>query len=202
MRSIFAATVRRSLSAAAVLCLVIVSGATAFAQSTDRLGVPGPISFDGRDFALAWSANPSAGYFKQAYVPAGQAVETYESMLLLEVVESGIDVKGALASQVQMLNQRKASDPLVNMDVIQNEQSGEAILDFIVGSKDDKGDYIVEWNAYRYAPHGQGVMLFAISHRAYGNDAARTFLGNLKTVRPDQINKIAQAKLPAASPKQ
>lgn len=121
-------------------------------------------------------------------------------MLLLELVEAGIDVKGALAAQVQTLNQRRGSDPLVNMDLIQNEQSGEAILDFIVSSKDDKGDTIVEWNAYRYAPRGEGVMLFAISHRAYGTEAAKSFLGNLKTARPDQINKIAQAELPAATP--
>src|SRR5690606_31522441 len=35
----------------------------------ERLGVPGPVVFQGTAFALAWSSNPSAGYFKQEYLP-------------------------------------------------------------------------------------------------------------------------------------
>ncbi len=190
--SLFRIPVAGGIRSAAAFLLFALVLTPVSADTVDRLGVPGPISFDGKDFQLAWSSQPSPGYFKQEYVPAGQAVETYESMLLLEVVAAGVDVKGALAAQVQMLNQRKGSDPLLNMDVLQNEQTGEAILDFIVSSKDDKGEYIVEWNAYRYAPQGDGVMLFAISHRGYGNEGARTFLGNLRAVRPDQINKLAQ----------
>lgn len=182
---------------AVMLLAALATFSTARADATDRLGLPGPISFDSTDHMLAWSSNPSPGYFKQEYVPAGQEVETYTKMVLIEAA-AGVDVKTALASQVQMLNQRKSSDPLVNLDVIMNEQTGEALLDFILSAKDANGEYIAEWNAYRYAPVGEGtgVMLFAISHRAYGNDDVRAFLGNLGTVRADQINKIAQFSLP------
>lgn len=188
--------------AVAILAALAVSLPAAANDTTDRLGVSGPIVFDGVDYVLAWSSNPSPGYFKQEYVPEGQTVESYGSMVLIEVA-AGVDVKAALAAQVDMLNQRRGSDPLVNMDVIQNDQTGEAILDFIVSQKDAQGEYIAEWNAYRYAPHSsggtEGVLLFAVSHRAYGNDNVRTFLGNLKSARPDQINKIAQHELPAAN---
>lgn len=180
--------------------LVAAAATPLRADTTDRLGVPGPVAFDGTDHVLAWSANPSPGYYKQEYVPAGQAVQTYTRMILVEAA-AGVDVKTALSAQVNMLNQRKGSDPLVNMDVITNEQTGEALLDFIISARDENGDYIAEWNAYRYAPleGATGTLLFAISHRAYGNDEVRGFLGSLRTVRPDQINKLAQAALPAVT---
>lgn len=182
---------------AALMVLIAPAGAQ---DATDRLGVPGPIAFDGADYALAWSSNPSPGYFKQEYVPAGQTVEEYRSMVLVEAA-AGIDVRTALAAQVQMLEQRKASDPLVNMDVIMNEQTGEAILDFIISAADQQGEYIAEWNAYRYAPlaDGRGAMLLAVSYRAYGNDEVRAFLGELREVRGQRINLVAQQALPDAT---
>ena len=197
----FLRTVALALSLALALAMVLFFCLPASAEdSEDRIGVPGPLSFDGTDYTLEWSSNPSPGYFKQEYVPAGQTVERYRSMILVEVA-AGVNVNAALAAQTNMLNQRKGSDPLVNLDVIRNHQSGELILDFIVSDKDEKGEYIAEWNAYRYVPlpDGQSTMLFAISHRAYGNDEVRAFLANLKSVRPDQINKIARYELPDAS---
>jgi len=182
---------------AVALALFLTSFPASAHDAADRLGVPGPISFDGTDYALAWSSTPSPGYFKQEYVPAGQTVENYTTMVLVEAAR-GVDIKTALSAQVNMLNQRKGNDPLVNLDVISNNQTGEALLDFIVSNKDTKGEYIAEWNAYRYTPlpNGQGVMLFAISHRAFGDDNVRSFLGTLRNVRPEQINKVAQHALP------
>lgn len=190
------------LPAFCLLVAAVLASASVPARSdaTDRIGVPGPISFDGTDYVLAWSSNPSEGYYKQEYVPAGQTVETYTRMVLVEAA-AGTDVTTVLAAQVDMLNKRKASDPLVNMDIIMNDRTGEAVLDFIMSAKDEQGAYIVEWNAYRYSPlpDDKGVSLFAISHRAYGDDDVRAFLGNLRTVRPGQINALAQAPAPTVS---
>jgi hypothetical protein len=186
--------------AAAVLAAALLA-APASAQVTDYLGVPGPIRFDGKPFELAWSSRPTAHYTKQEYVPPGQRVENYSQMLLVETVTGKIKVMDAVRAQVATLNKRKGSDPLVNMSVTQNETTGEALLDFIVSSKDAKGEYIVEWNAYRYAPRGgpegsAGVVLFGISHRSYGNDNSKAFMGRLKDFRPAQINALAAAPLP------
>lgn len=172
-------------------------------DKVERLGVPGPVEFDNADYSLAWSSNPSPTYFKQEYLPQGQDVESYTSMLIVELA-LGVDVNTAISAQVSMLDRRRTTDPLVNFDILQNEQSGEAILDFIVSSKDTQGEYIVEWNAYRYAPwtdgKRQGVALFAISHRAYGNEKSRAFLGSLQALRPQQINVISKQEFPAITP--
>ena len=42
-----------------------------------------------------------------------------------------------------------------------------------------------------------GGLLFAVSHRAYGDDAAKAFLTDLATLRREQIDLIAAAPLPA-----
>ena len=189
---------RRATMALAMLGLTAIP---AFAQAPDRLGVPGPIDFEGDAYRLAWSAEPSPNYIKQEYLPAGQTVDRYEQMILVETV-AGVAVTDAVRAQVEMLNKRKPSDPLVNMDLIENKATGEALLDFIVSAKDANGEYIVEWNAYRYARHGDsGIMLFGISRRAYGNEAAKALLTELRGLRPGRIRSLTQIVLPRPTPR-
>jgi hypothetical protein len=171
-------------------------------QAVDRIGVPGPVVFDGKPYALVWTSNPSSGYFKQEYLAAGQDTATYTEMIMIDLLETGVDVKTALASQVQFLKQRKVQDSMANMAVIENKKTGEALLDFII-SDDSEGKSIVEWNAYRYKPHTgrngkKGVILFALSRRAY-NDDIDGFLKKLRSLRVDYINKVAQYTLPVVA---
>lgn len=182
----------------AITVVVVCSATSALAQAVDRLGIPGPIAFGDQSYALAWSAEPNPGYVKQEYVPAGQTVEIYKQMILVERLVGPTKVADAVRAQTEMLNKRKGADPLLNMDVIQNAATGEVLLDFIVSDKNAKGDVIVEWNAYRYAPlkSGEGVILFGVSHRATGIEEARNFLTNLKTARPATIKALTEAPIP------
>jgi hypothetical protein len=172
-------------------------------DKTERLGVPGPLAFDGQNYALAWTAHPSAEYFKQEYLPAGQGLDSYTHMFLIEALTSNVTPKDAAASQIAMLNERKAKDPLVNHDVKVNEQTGEVVLDFLVsGAVNDK--LVVEWNAYRYATLQDGkpgIVLHGISRRAYGEDEAKKFLTGLKDWRANALNELARLETPAIEPK-
>jgi hypothetical protein len=186
---------------AAVLAAIVLSAAPTGAQVTDRLGVPGPIELGGRSYHLAWSASPNDDYIKQEYVPPDESVESYRAMVLVELATGGVDVADAVRAQTEMLAKRKGSDPLVNFSVLQHDSSDEMLLDFIVSSKDANGEYIVEWDAYRYAPYraasgATGVLLYGVSHRAYGNADAKAFLSGLKPFRRAQIDALTQAPLP------
>lgn len=187
------------------LTILILCAAPAWAQAddkTERLGVPGPIAFEGQDYALAWTSHPSADYYKQEYLPAGQSAESYTHMFIVEAVTSGIAPKDAAGAQIASLNQRKATDPLVFYDAIVNEASGDVILDFLVSAAGKDGKLIVEWNGYRYAPHKgakPGVVLYAISRRAYGDDA-KAFVTALKDWRTKTVNELAGFKAPAVTP--
>ncbi|MEO9337453.1 hypothetical protein ABFT80_08460 [Mesorhizobium sp. SB112] len=191
----------RVLSVACVVFAVSALPAIAQTEVIDRLDMPDPITLDGTAHQLAWSSQPNPNYIKQEYVPAGQAVETYSSMLLLEVLTGDLAPIDAATVQMNTLIERKSKDPLVNMDLMQNDKSGEVFLDFIVSSKDANGEYIVEWNAYRYVRHvdrsgDKGLLFFAVSRRAYGDDNSRSFLQNLKTLRPALRNALVSSPLP------
>jgi hypothetical protein len=187
-------------AAIAALSLFGFASAVQAADTIDRLGIPGPLDFDGTSYALSWSSHPSPAYYKQEYLPGGQSSTGYTSMLIVELIDSGSSVASAAQAQTRMLTARKATDPLVNFSLIQNRNSGEVLLDFVIGGRAQRTP-IAEWNAYRYAPYrgpnGQsGVKLFAISRRAYGDSDIKSFLGGLKQARPAMIDKLARMQLP------
>lgn len=179
-----------------LLALIALPAGLAAQEAVDRIGLPGPLAFDGTEYRLAWSAQSNPSNYKQEYLPADETVAEYTKMVLVELLAGGTDVASAAKAQVDSLNQRKGGDPLVQMALIRNAPTGEILLDFLVSQKNPWGEFTVEWNAYRYAPRGDGVMLFAISRRAYGNEAAKAFLGRLKTGRPADIAKLARYELP------
>lgn len=185
--------------AAALLGLLPPAGAVRAQEAADHLSVPGPIRFDGVEHRLAWSAKPRPGYIKQEYLPAGQTLERFEQMLLVEVLVSGTDAASAAAAQVRMVNQRKAQDPVANVAILRNPESGELIVDFILSATVPSGDKVIEWSAYRYLPKGKGVLMFGVSRRAYG-EARTGFMQRLKTMRPEAIRMLAAEPAPDVQP--
>lgn len=182
------------------LAAVVLATATlalpALAQE-DTIGIPGLISFEGTEFSLAWTSNPEATYFKQEYLPEGETVEAYAQMFILDVLTEGATPESAAAAMIAGLEQRKADDPVVNFDMIANDATGELILDFLV-SDTSSGTIIVEWNAYRYVPFGDGLVLYAISRRGYDDDAS-DFIRGLADWRMASIEALAAMELPAVA---
>lgn len=191
-------------SASRMMALIVASAllvAPAPAQQADdMLGVPGPISFQEQDYVLSWTSRPTPDYIKQEYVPQGQTVEAYSEMILIETVVGAITPIQAAALQVQSLDARKGTDPVVNHQIMQNEASGEVLLDFVVSDL-SVDPVVVEWNAYRYAalPGSEGVMLYAVSRRGYGQDGATQFMSGLGALRSEAISALTAQPLPEIS---
>ena len=177
----------------AFVCILGMGTAAALAQE-DALGVPGPIQFEGVDFDLVWTSHPTDVYYKQEYVPSGQDVEAYGQMFMLDVLLDGTTPLEAAGGMIHGLDQRRATDPMVNFDVIQNDATGEIILDFLL-SDDTSGTLIVEWNAYRYVPLEDGIAMFGISRRGY-DTAVEQFLTDLAAWRTEAIDSLANLDLP------
>jgi len=177
-----------------------VMAALPSAAQSDMLGVPGPISFEGEDYALTWTSQPSNSYLKQEYVPDGQGVETYEDLILVEAVTGAMTPMEAAAAQVQSLEARKGSDPVLNYDVIRNEATGEVLLDFLISDL-SANPIIVEWNAYRYQPlpDGDGVVLMGISRRGYDEAGATSFMSGLGAMRSEAIRALTEMPFPSVS---
>lgn len=176
-----------TVAAAAVLLMPVMA-------QEEALGIPGPIVFEETSFELAWTSHPAETYYKQEYLPAGEALESYTQMFMIDLLVEGANPEAAAADMIAGLEQRKSSDPLVNFDMIANEATGELILDFLL-SDTSTGTVIVEWNAYRYVPYGDGLMLVAISRRGYDDDASG-FIASLGDWRTSSIEALAVMELP------
>ena len=190
---------RQTITAAATFALLSLTPALA-QDATDYLGVPGPLTVGDTTYALSWSSNPSEGYYKQEYLPKGAVPETYDSMVMVEFLATDRPLAEVVAAQTAMVEERKATDPVANVAVLQNETTGEIVVDFLVSAKDENGEFIIEWNGYRYVEaeynNQPGAMLFAISERAYGNEEAENFLKGLRDFKADRIVELTNADLP------
>ena len=179
----------------AAVTFAIAALATSALAQEDVLGIPGPITFEDTAFALAWTSQPTEAYYKQEYLPEGQAAESYAEMFMIDLLTEGATPESAAADMIAGLEQRKAGDPVVNYAMVANDATGELILDFLL-SDTSTGTIIVEWNAYRYVPYGEGLVLYAISRRGY-DDAASGFIGGLAEWRSGSIEALATMELPA-----
>lgn len=169
----------------------------------DYLHVPGPLSFDKVDYQLAWSSHPSEVYYKHEYLAAGDTLEHFKKLLMLEVVVSNIPLKNAVSQKVAELKALKKTNPVVNYT--QTEKNGEFILDFTISENSANGKQIniLERNVYRYksfkTKSGQDcILLFAISERTYGKEAGK-YLANLKKNRAELVNKVSDFTIPEIS---
>lgn len=177
----------------------VFSFAQANKKVTDYLGIPGPVTLNKTNYALAWSSHPSATYYKHEYVPVGEKVEQFNKMVLVEVLAGDAKPAELAAGKINELKQMKESNPMVNYEVFQKDE--EVIIDFLLSDNAASGKInILERNVYRYKAitdkNGQkGVMLFGASERSYGN-AADAFLISLKKNKPVLINAVAAFVLP------
>lgn len=182
--------------------LLALSLSQANAQvAVDHLSLPGPVKFSGEQYRLAWSSHPNPQLYKQEYLPAGQELSRYDSMLMVDAWLDGSKAGEKAMGMVQSLAERKKTDPLVNYDLLADEEKGEYVLDFLLSAPDEGGQIIVEWNAYRYQPVTGGVQVTAISRRVYGDQRTREFLKNeLKKIRDRDIPAIMALSVPATIP--
>lgn len=190
----------RSLSCLAILFFYSFTPAICQQKVKDYLHVPGPIEFNKIKYGLSWSSHPSATYYKQEYLPAGQVADKFTKMILLEAVTGEFKLPDIVKAKTTELDNRKPSDPVTNYQVIENKSTGEYLLDFVLSAPGANGETIVEWNAYRYRlvkdkSGKKGLVLFAYSRRAYGS-ATTAFLRGLKNERTADINAVAAYPIP------
>ena len=169
----------------------------------DKLNVPGPIVIGKKSHALTWTSHPSVNFYKQEYIPAGDNINKFKSMVMLDVTLGNFILKDIVGAKIAELKKMKETNPFVNYEMFQ--KNGEYLLDFLLSanSPDGKTIDIVERNVYRYKTFTdqsgkKGILLFGVSVRSYGNDID-TFLITLKTGKATLLNEVAQFTIPAVT---
>ncbi len=165
------------------------------------LNAPTSFTFEEREYPLAWSSHPSAEDYLMEYVPAGENLDRFDHMIMLEAQLNSVDPAKAVESLVTMLEERRGTDPVVNYALIQNEATGEYVIDFVMSDGDT-----VEWSAYRYAPLSidgrSGTLLFGVSERGYegGSFTPDMLLESLNQTRSAKIEALTRLELPTVKP--
>jgi hypothetical protein len=169
------------------------------AKPVDRLGTKGRVNFDNQVYNLSWSAHTSGNYYKQEYIPAGEVVDKYKSMVMVEAATGAITVKDSMDAKVAELRTLRSSNPFISYDTFHMAGKEEFVLDFVItqNTADNKSAIVAERNIYRYKslPGKNGIMLFAVSVRTYGADT-KNFLANIKNGRNILVDKVKSYSLP------
>jgi len=190
------------------LAAVLLSS-VCFAQNSgapvNHLNTAVTLSFSNASYKLAWTSHPSPQYYKQEYLPAGETAQRFKSMLLLEVLAARVNVKDIVAAKTAELQQMKLSNPYISFKSEYDAAKDEYILDFVLtaATADGKDIDIAERNIYRYKKYtckngDQGVLLFGLSLRHYGNEAKK-FLAATGSNKAELINKVKQFIIPTVA---
>lgn len=173
------------------------------AQNKDKINdyfrIPGPINLGKKEYNLVWSSNPNKNYFKQEYLASNENISKYQSMVLIDFIKGELNLKDIVDQKISELQERKKTNPVVNYQILEN--NNEYILDFLISenSKDNEEILIAERNVYRYKlinkNGNKGVLLFGISERGY-QENMDTFFNNLKTDSSKLIEIVGNYKLP------
>lgn len=158
------------------------------------------ISFDNKEYGLAWSSHPNASYFKQEYIKSNEQIKHFKRLITIDLLFTSISIKEIANNKIAELRKLKTTNPLVNYQIF--EKGNEIMLDFILSaaSANGKNMEVVERNVYRYKSiinkQGQkAILLFGVSDRAYNNDID-TFLKNLKTTKSNLLNAVGAFTIP------
>lgn len=187
-----------------VMASLLLASAQSFGQNTkpaiNYMGIPGPVVFQKKSYQLIWSSHPDASLYKQEYLVAGDGFPNYKSMITIDFVIAATSVDDAVRTKLRELEQLKKTLD-VNYEVIANAATGEKIIDCLLGQRAaDDTKSIYEHDLYRFkavtAKSGQkGIVLYALSNRAYGNDI-QPFLTRLKSERKVLVADVAKAAMP------
>ena len=184
-----------------LLTIVLTSFTATLNDKVDRIGVPGPLTFNKTTFDLSWTDKPNDTYYIQEYLPKGENSENFNQMVTLHLFETDIDLKDAVRQKMKELEIRKKTDPVCNYLVTESkDRDKQYMVDFLLGqSKNDKMT-IVEFNIYHYkkvdlADNKTGILIYAYTKRAYGNDI-KPFLSNLEEDRQKLLSTMITLEKP------
>ncbi|QMW07028.1 hypothetical protein H3H32_20340 [Spirosoma foliorum] len=170
-------------------------------EQINYLSISDPINVQKKAYQLTWSSHPDASLYKQEYLAVGDRFPKYKSMVMIDFVLTAATVDQAVSAKIHELETLKTTNPTVNFTILSNKATCEKMIDCLIGqtAPDDRNS-VVERTVFRFksvkAKTGQqGMLLFAVSTRAYGKDVD-PFLIQLKTDKPILVKAVAQFSLP------
>lgn len=158
----------------AAVCSVCIASAARAADAPSPLAQQS-IRFDGNEMVLAWQGENPGETIKE-YIPAGQKLDSWTKLASIREY-SDLDDPKALAGA--LLRRLKEQYPQSRSSIIENPETGEVIVDFVVWPADAS---FVEFNVFKYQKQAAGgVVAEQYALREYQDQ--EEFLKGLRPVR-------------------
>jgi hypothetical protein len=182
-----------------LLSLTLLAGPTTDSTIIERLGVKGPITFDGVSYELAWTNTRDGNFYIQEYIPRGQKLETYTQMITVKLLKKETALSVVTLERMNLLEERKKSDALCQYALIESPDSKEYILDFITSESEGKILKSASFSIYRYRQieiAGKPALLqLAYTQRAM-SDGIEGMLRSVAAKRDYLISAMAETTMP------
>lgn len=150
---------------------------------------PQEVTFDGQKMNLAWQGGEEGAPIYE-YLPEGETLEQWKHLASIREWDAIDDAKELAANTEKTV---KESYPGAPTQLIENPETGDTILDFIVGPEDGS---FAEYNVFKYSQRdGGGVVAEQYALRAYGKQDIEAFLKKLPEVRSRVLDEMAATGL-------
>lgn len=182
------------------LLLVITSLSFIKAQENvvDLLSVPGPIEYDGSEYFLSWSKQPSKTLFRQQYMLRDERIEDFTQILDFSFFNKEIEMELAVRQKVESIQSREGKDRFAKVNVTESPDGKEYVVDYFISESPEKGDSYIEYNIYRFKPYDNGTqksfLILSYATRVYGD--LKSAAKSLAKQRDHLLTTMIEYKIP------
>jgi hypothetical protein len=181
-----------------LLSVIILGSTISGIAQTDFFKIPS-VKIGGVEYGLKWSARTHYGMrFIAEYLLPKDSYTRYNTKVIIEY-DTDKSLDSISQGKLKDLKEKKENGSVLHYQVLKNADTGEFIVEFMVGDVRGGKTLIAEWNVYRYRPNEKGAVLLAMSKRAYGEKEVNKFMKEVKKSREEWIKSITEYKLPLIS---
>lgn len=148
---------------------------------------PESVTFDGHTLVFA-SQDKNAGESLREYIPAGEKLESWTRLASIREYPNLDDPKAVVANLIKLMKQQY---PQARHAVMENKETGEVLVDFVVWPPDES---FVEFNVFKYSRRdGGGLVAQQYALRNY--EDPKGFMRGLRPVRERLVKLMAESGL-------
>ena len=144
-------------------------------EVVERLGIPGPLTFNDSEYFLVWSKQNSATWAQQKYQLRDDDINNYKELINISYFDKEIDLDNAVKQKVAYVEKRKeqTQDKYSFANVTESPDGKEIIVDYLVTVVPKEGESFAEYNIDRFKniedKNKKTFVIFSYSKRIAGD---------------------------------
>ncbi len=142
------------------LSFTVIAAAWLFLSAVPGRAEPSAFEFDGADYFLRGDENGI-----REYLTDGETFENWNTLISIRAFD-GIDDPKAFAFAL-VANAKEEGGPNARGQVMENEEAGSYIADFLVFSEEGSENPFAEWNLWRIEKKGDHIEAVQYARRFY-----------------------------------